>query len=138
MLDSLQLNLRFPGQYSDSETGLFYNYFRSYQPNQGRYTQNDPIGLDGGWNRSVYVDANPLSKTDPMGLMSTSPNMSPAPGMQGGTELCFSDGCAAERQRCSALCSDARYDPDMRNIWGGSFRRCMNGCIPARCGGNPV
>ena len=62
------LNLRFPGQYADSETGLFYNYFRTYQPNQGRYTQNDPIGLDGGLNRSIYVDANPMSFTDPDGL----------------------------------------------------------------------
>ena len=45
-----------------------YNYFRTYQPNQGRYTQNDPIGLDGGLNRSIYVDANPMSFTDPDGL----------------------------------------------------------------------
>ena len=62
------LNLRFPGQYADSETGLFYNYFRTYQPNQGRYTQNDPIGLAGGWNRYGYVGGSPLSFVDPMGL----------------------------------------------------------------------
>jgi RHS repeat-associated protein len=61
-------NLRFPGQYADSETGFFYNYFRSYQPNQGRYTQNDPIGLAGGWNRYQYVEGNPLTYTDPLGL----------------------------------------------------------------------
>jgi RHS repeat-associated protein len=61
-------NLRFPGQYFDSETGHFYNYFRTYQPNQGRYTQPDPIGLDGGWNRFGYVDANPLTMFDPFGL----------------------------------------------------------------------
>jgi RHS repeat-associated protein len=46
----------------------YYNYYRSYQATQGRYTQNDPIGLDGGLNRSIYVDANPLSFTDPDGL----------------------------------------------------------------------
>jgi RHS repeat-associated protein len=63
------LNLRFPGQYADSETGLFYNYFRSYQAAQGRYTQNDPLGLDGGWNRFLYVEGNPISMTDPLGLM---------------------------------------------------------------------
>jgi RHS repeat-associated protein len=62
------LNLRFPGQYADSETGLFYNYYRSYQATQGRYTQNDPIGLGGGMNRFGYVGGNPLSKTDPKGL----------------------------------------------------------------------
>jgi RHS repeat-associated protein len=62
-------NLRFPGQYADSETGLFYNYFRTYQPNQGRYTQPDPIGLDGGWNQFGYVYGNPLSWIDPEGLV---------------------------------------------------------------------
>jgi RHS repeat-associated protein len=65
------LVLRFPGQYADSETGLFYNYYRTYQPNQGRYTQNDPIGLAGGWNRYGYVEGNPLSKIDPAGLQSS-------------------------------------------------------------------
>jgi RHS repeat-associated protein len=63
------LNLRFPGQYADSETGLFYNYYRSYMPNQDRYTQNDLIGLAGGSNRVVYANANALSYTDALGLM---------------------------------------------------------------------
>jgi RHS repeat-associated protein len=65
------LNLRFPGQYADSETGLFYNYFRSYQATQGRYTQNDPIGLAGGWNRFGYGYQNSLSYTDPEGLLNS-------------------------------------------------------------------
>lgn len=65
----MEFNLRFPGQYMDSETGFFYNYFRSYQPNQGRYTQNDPIGLAGGWNRMGYVGASPLMFIDPFGLV---------------------------------------------------------------------
>jgi RHS repeat-associated protein len=49
----------------------YYNYFRTYQPNQGRYTQNDPIGLDGGWNRHVYAGANPLISIDPEGLLNS-------------------------------------------------------------------
>lgn len=40
--------LRFAGQYSDDEVGLFYNYFRFYNPETGRYVENDPIGLAGG------------------------------------------------------------------------------------------
>ncbi|RZL67574.1 MAG: hypothetical protein EOP77_04330, partial [Variovorax sp.] len=61
-------NLRFPGMYYDSESGLSYNYFRSYSPTTGRYTQNDPIGLNGGLNRFNYVGANPLKYADPIGL----------------------------------------------------------------------
>ena len=61
-------NFRFPGQYADSETGQFYNYYRNYLATQGRYTQNDPIGLSGGPNRYLYANANPLMYTDAMGL----------------------------------------------------------------------
>jgi len=64
----VKFNLRYPGQYADEESGLFYNYFRSYDARLGRYSQPDPIGLDGGWNRFGYVDANPLGFTDPEGL----------------------------------------------------------------------
>ena len=65
-------NLRYAGQYADSESGLFYNGFRTYNPTTGRYTQNDPIGLDGGWNRFGYVSGNPLMYTDPEGLQGRS------------------------------------------------------------------
>jgi RHS repeat-associated protein len=63
-----ELNLRFPGQYDDAETGTFYNYQRQYLASQGRYTQGDPIGLEGGLNRFSYVSGDPLSAVDPMGL----------------------------------------------------------------------
>lgn len=64
------LDLRFPGQMADEETGLFYNYFRTYQPAQGRYTQNDPIGMEGGLNRYAYANGAPTMYTDPLGLWS--------------------------------------------------------------------
>jgi len=60
--------LRFPGQYYDTQTQLSYNYFRDYDANLGRYTENDPIGLRGGINSHIYVNANPVSLTDPLGL----------------------------------------------------------------------
>jgi RHS repeat-associated protein len=62
------MNVRFPGQYYDSETGLHYNYFRYYDPQTGRYHTYDSIGLAGGLNPYLYADANPLANFDPLGL----------------------------------------------------------------------
>lgn len=74
------LNIRYPGQYYDSETGLHYNYFRYYDPKIGRYITADPIGFAGllklsekskinhGSNLYAYVGNNPLYFIDPYGL----------------------------------------------------------------------
>jgi RHS repeat-associated protein len=63
------VNLRFPGQYYDQETGLHYNYFRTYNPATGRYLESDPIGLEGGLNTYGYVGGNPVSFVDLLGLI---------------------------------------------------------------------
>ncbi|WP_354398731.1 RHS repeat-associated core domain-containing protein [Variovorax sp. OAS795] len=67
-VSAVKFNLRYPGQYADEESGLFYNYFRSYDARTGRYSQPDPMGLKGGWNQFGYVGANPLIYLDPTGL----------------------------------------------------------------------
>ncbi len=59
-------NLRFQGQYLDRETGLHYNTFRFYDPDVGRFTTPDPIGLEGGFNLYQYAP-NPIGWADPWG-----------------------------------------------------------------------
>jgi RHS repeat-associated protein len=46
---------RYQGQYEDSETGLYYNRFRYYSPDEGIYLSQDPIGLRGGFELYSYV-----------------------------------------------------------------------------------
>jgi RHS repeat-associated protein len=99
-------NLRFPGQYFDRETGLSYNVMRDYDSGIGRYVQADPVGSVLFGNMSLnslggvglypelarslyrpllqynhlyaYVSGNPISKSDPLGLLD------PGPGGGGG------------------------------------------------------
>ncbi|WP_049216524.1 RHS repeat domain-containing protein, partial [Serratia marcescens] len=62
-----QQPLRYAGQYQDDESGLHYNLFRYYEPEVGRFTTQDPIGLRGGLNLYQYAP-NPLMWVDPFGL----------------------------------------------------------------------
>ena len=60
-------NLRFPGQYWDSELGR-QQRLPGLRSNLGRYTESDPLGLDGGLNTYLYANGNSMSQGDPMGL----------------------------------------------------------------------
>ena len=63
----IEQTLRFQGQYEDSETGLFYNWHRYYDPDKGSFTTSDPIRLAGGLNLYQYAP-NPVAWVDPGGL----------------------------------------------------------------------
>ncbi|GHT69833.1 hypothetical protein AGMMS50239_37280 [Bacteroidia bacterium] len=59
---------RYQGQYEDSETGLYYNRFRYYSPEEGMYISQDPIGLAGN-NPTLYAYVHdPNSWIDVFGL----------------------------------------------------------------------
>ncbi len=60
---------RFCGQYADEETGLYYNRFRYYDPELGRYISEDPIGLDGGDTNPFTYPEDPWRLVDPLGLV---------------------------------------------------------------------
>ncbi|EEW1921938.1 RHS repeat protein [Escherichia coli] len=63
----LQQPYRLPGQQYDEESGLYYNRNRYYDPLQGRYITQDPIGLRGEWNLYKYP-LNPVRFIDSLGL----------------------------------------------------------------------
>jgi RHS repeat-associated protein len=130
-LEAVTFNLRYPGQVVDGETGLSYNYFRSYDSRTGRYTQGDPIGLQGGWNRFGYVGGNALSWVDPRGL--DNPGMGPyGPGGPN-----RGDGSSAPMQAAGAM-RDFLYNYDsMRTantIGGDKYFHCMANCQATRRG----
>jgi RHS repeat-associated protein len=66
-------NFRFPGQYYDSESGLYYNWYRYYDPGTGRYVTADPIWLSEEANLYTYARNNPNTFIDPQGLKGCGP-----------------------------------------------------------------
>ena len=69
--------LRYPGQWKDDpafvvtdppQRNLFANGYRWYNPDWGRYTQSDPMGIRGGPNTYLYARAAPSAFIDPLGL----------------------------------------------------------------------
>jgi RHS repeat-associated protein len=58
---------RWPGQYDDGETALWYNHYRYFDPQTCSYISQDPLGLAGGLNPYAYV-SDPTIAIDPLGL----------------------------------------------------------------------
>ncbi|WP_051336089.1 DUF6531 domain-containing protein [Aquimarina latercula] len=77
---------RYQGQYEDVETGLYYNRFRYYTPDEGVYITKDPIGLAGN-NPNLYAYVSNTTKyVDIFGCNMFNPITWTAPSAsQGGT-----------------------------------------------------
>jgi RHS repeat-associated protein len=108
----------FPGQYFDKETNLHYNYFRDYDPAQGRYVESDPIGLDGGINLYVYGANTPLSNIDPFGMdvQRTPSNRSDAPN----SDVMRGLECMSKCLKTTINLESGRRTPDRDRAVGGS------------------
>jgi len=112
--------LRLPGQEAEElnlsidgngVTERFYNIFRWYRPGWGRYTQSDPIGLNGGTNLYAYAFQNPVVGFDPTGLAPCQKN--PA----------FVNCDTPDSGCCVAKCiDDLRYSLCLSNQFKPAFR----------------
>jgi RHS repeat-associated protein len=53
----------------DASTQLYNHGFRYYDPVTGRYISRDPLGYNAGPNLYTYVNNNPVTRVDPLGLI---------------------------------------------------------------------
>lgn len=74
----------YAGGLYDVDTGLVKFGARDYDAAVGRWIQSDPIGLNGGMNTYTFVGDNPVSLTDPEGLLAFVPAAQCAAGAIGG------------------------------------------------------
>ena len=134
--------LRYPGQIDDGNE-LFYNWHRFYDPRVGRYTKADPIGLDGGWNRFGYVDANPLGFVDPEGLQGypvpRGTYLPRGPAIKGPPSLAENGGYASPRDLMRDFTNVPNPAPQLPGAYPGinfpwtmpDLRRVCTKCVPA-------
>lgn len=147
----VEQNIRFPGQYFDQETGLYYNYFRTYNPETGRYVESDPIGLAGGLSTYGYVGGNPLLFVDLFGLeitgkWITSPHVGniklfkpknisigldhisatvPTSGEINYEILCMDDSCGKEKTWTLSDTQTFIYDVNIKQNFPKSINPCL-------------
>ena len=100
----------FTGRRFDAETSLYNFRTRYLDPNMGRFTTRDTIGIwgdpSGLGNGSTYVGNNPLTHTDPYGLGPTNPKP-------------LKEGAAPKCVRCTDAQNDANYESWKETIENG-------------------
>ncbi len=69
------LNIRYPGQYFDAETGCIQNGQRELIPQWGRFMEEDPLGQAADENIRAYVSNRPTAYVDPSGMDEETPNL---------------------------------------------------------------
>ena len=105
---------RLQNQYCDAETGLHYNFFRYYEPDAGRFVNQDPIGLEGGSN-FYQLAFNGQNWIDPLGLNPV--NRITGKAVQSASRLpIVSPGTKGWKQAIEALQKTGRGDVRVANM----------------------
>jgi RHS repeat-associated protein len=116
---SAGLDLRLPGQFTEAESGgLNQNWNRNYDPSLGRYIEADPLGIEAGQNVYGYVDGDPLSHADPLGLAFVSDSRV--------AEILSNHGFFTTRRRDG----NSVFNPEFSN--SAALRLLASGCFKGR------
>jgi RHS repeat-associated protein len=62
-------DIGYGGYFHHAVSGLDFTLYRAYDAAHARWLNRDPIGEGGGPNLYAYVNGNPLTDTDPLGLI---------------------------------------------------------------------
>ncbi|QLP97371.1 MAG: hypothetical protein HZY79_08160 [Rhodoblastus sp.] len=105
-----KLDLGFPGQWTQSENGLAWNWHRHYDPTTGRYTKPDPLRFVDGPGLYGYASQRPNVLVDLKGLAAFGP-YTPIPSSP------------SKAQQCNVDC-DQLFQSDEQiclSLFGGNF-----------------
>ncbi len=131
---TIEMNLRFPGQYFDEETGAHYNFFRNYISIVGRYLENDPVRLNGGVNLFEYGASNAIRYIDSHGRIAIPLPLPPVPvGAPGGGGAGGGSGAAdpdSPRPPIGRPIPDLwPRPPDQEPCWRYEYRDCNSALV---------
>jgi RHS repeat-associated protein len=112
---SVLSDFTYTGHYYDRQAGLSLAWFRGYDPNIGRWLNQDPIGIDGGVNLYGYVGNDGINFVDPSGQFA-------------GAAAAAAAGAALAGAAAGMLCL---LNPDCRNEIGNFIKdACDPGAPP--------
>lgn len=138
---SVTNTLRYTAREFDTETGLYQNRFRYYDPSVGRFLSEDPIGFNGSLDFYSYSRNSPLNYSDPLGLLTTRDEINQHRAIDIDPECGTTSGGACTLIRaalvmctCKEQCGEWKANAELR-IYGDMW--IYNGPFPYR-GRRPV